>query len=371
MKRSFFNNIFLIVALVAVISCSGTSDKKEVKSSTPVAESKPSRKLVEVLSPADNAIFALKDRFTLTIVPAAGTPGIDSVQMWYAGTMLKTSFSVPVSVQIDGLTAKTPGRRAVKITAYRAGFKPQTITLAISVVSDINPEIYHYKVKKVMPHDSKAFTQGLVWEDGFFYEGTGQEGASSLRKVDPQTGAVINQINLDPQLFGEGIAIMGDSIYQITYRSKVGFVYKKKDFTQINKVYYQTEGWGLTTMGNKLVMSDGTNTIYFLDKDFNVLSSIEVWDNRGSIDNLNELEMVEGELWANIWHTDKIARIDPGTGKVLGYIELDNILQKNNRQDSEAVLNGIAYDPVGKRIFVTGKWWPKIFEIEVIKKGRN
>jgi len=371
MKRNFINGLFLVLSLALVISCSGKSEKRVEKTSEEVSDSRPSRKLVEVLSPADNSKFSLKDRFTLTIAPAAGNPQIDSIQMWYAGKRLKTTFSVPYSVQIDGLTARTPGERAIKVIAYSKEFKPQSITLTVSVVSDIVPEIFRYRVIKSFPHDPRAFTQGLVWEDGYLYEGTGQPGESWLRKVEPETGKVISQVNIDPQLFGEGIAIMGDRIYQLTWTSKVGFVYDKKTFAQINKVYYQTEGWGLTSLGDKLIMSDGTNTIWFLDQDFNVVSSIEVWDNKGKVNNLNELEMVEGELWANIWQTDRIARIDITSGMVLGYIDLDNLLPRNQRKGDEDVLNGIAYDAAGKHIYVTGKWWPRLFEIEVIKKGRN
>ncbi len=371
MKRSFIHGLFFVLSLILIISCSGKSEKKVEKNSTEVGDSRPSRKLVEILSPADNAKFSLKDRFTLTIAPAAGNPQVDSIQMWYAGKRLKTTFSVPYSVEVDGLTARTPGERAIKVIAYSNGFKPQAITLTVSVVSDIVPEVYRYKVIKSFPHDPRAFTQGLVWENGYLYEGTGQPGESWLRKVEPETGKVISQVNIDPQLFGEGIAIMGDKIYQLTWTSKVGFVYDKNTFAQINKVYYQTEGWGLTSLGDKLIMSDGTNTIWFLDQDFNVVSSIEVWDNKGKVNNLNELEMVEGELWANIWQTDRIARIDVTSGMVLGYIDLDNLLPRNQRKGDEDVLNGIAYDAAGKHIYVTGKWWPRLFQIEVIKKGRN
>jgi glutaminyl-peptide cyclotransferase len=361
----------LVIALVSIVSCSGTAEKVKVKGQGTTSETVPSKKLIEVLSPADNSTFSLKDKIAFSIAPAAGTPEIDSVQFWFAGEKISTVVSLPASIEIDGKSLKTPGRKALRAVAYKSGFRPQTITLFISMVSDIIPEIYKYKVKNTFNHDPKAFTQGLVWGDNIFYEGTGQEGASSLRKVDPETGKVLSQVNLDPSLFGEGIAVMKDRIYQITWTTRVGFVYDKSNFSVINKIYYQTQGWGLTTLGDKLVMSDGTNTIWFLDPEFNVTSSIEVWDNKGKVDNLNELEMVEGELWANIWQTDKIARIDIQTGKVLGYIELNNLLPRSSRSGNTDVLNGIAYDQVGKRIFVTGKYWPKLFEIEVIKQGRD
>ncbi len=371
MRQRIFNCSLFVIALSSIISCSGTAEKGKAKESDKSSVTEPAKKLIEVLSPADNASFSLKDKITFSIAPAAGNPGIDSVQLWFTGEKLSTVVSLPASIEIAANTVITPGRKALRAVAYKSGFRPQTITLFISMVSDIDPVIYRYKVKKTFAHDSKAFTQGLVWDNGIFYEGTGQEGESSLRKVDPETGKVMSQVNLDGNLFGEGIAVMGDRIYQITWTTRVGFVYDKSNFRQINKIYYQTQGWGLTTLGDKLVMSDGSNTIWFLDQEFNVLSSIEVWDNKGKVDNLNELEVVEGELWANIWQTDKIARIDPRTGKVLGYIELNNLLPRSDRNANVDVLNGIAYDPVGKRIFVTGKYWPKLFEIEVIRQDRD
>jgi glutamine cyclotransferase len=182
--------------------------------------------------------------------------------------------------------------------------------------------------------------------------------------VELATGKVLNQLNLEAQLFGEGIAIAGEKIYELTWESKVGFVYEKSTFRLINKIHYQTEGWGLTTIGDKLVMSDGSNILYFMDPGmFTVVSRLEVYDNKKKVDQLNELEYINGEIWANIWQTDLVARIDPSSGKVIAYIDLKGI---DSDVDTRVnVLNGIAYDPSGKRIFVTGKNWPKLFEIRI------
>ena len=240
------------------------------------------------------------------------------------------------------------------------------ITRFIIVYSDTAPGRNGYKVINTFPHDKGAFTQGLVYEDGVFYEGTGQPGSSNLRKVVPETGKVLFQVNLEEPLFGEGIAILGDKIFQLTWESKVGFVYDKSSFKQINKFYYQTEGWGLTTVGDKLVMSDGSNILYFINPDqFSVISKIEVYDREKKVDKLNELEYINGEIWANIWQTDLIARIDPSSGKVIAYIDLKGILSDPETDTNINVLNGIAYDKTGKRIFVTGKNWPKLFEIRI------
>jgi glutamine cyclotransferase len=234
------------------------------------------------------------------------------------------------------------------------------------IYSDIVPKKYGYKVIHTFPHDRAAFTQGLFYDNGEFFEGTGQESGSTLREVELETGKVIRQHNLDNSLFGEGIALYRDRIYQVTWKSKVGFVYTKSDFKLINKIYYPTQGWGLTTMDDKIVMSDGSNVLYFYEPDmFTVISKIEVYDNEKKRDSLNELEYINGEIWANIWINDHIVRIDPATGKVLGYIDLKGILPSMDRDANTDVLNGIAYDKAGNRIFVTGKNWPKLFEIKV------
>jgi glutamine cyclotransferase len=229
---------------------------------------------------------------------------------------------------------------------------------------------YTYKVLKVYPHDPEAFTQGLVFVDGALYEGTGLEGRSSLRRVDLETGEVLQQRDLPAQYFGEGIAVLGQRIFQLTWRSHVGFVYGRERFDKQGEFAYATEGWGLTHDGKRLIMSDGTATLYFLDPDkLAQTGSVEVRDERGPVSRLNELEYVEGEIWANIWQTDRLARIAPKTGQVLGWIDLRGLLSPNDLGRPVDVLNGIAYDAQGKRLFVTGKWWPKLFEIEVVAQG--
>jgi glutamine cyclotransferase len=258
------------------------------------------------------------------------------------------------------------GRKALKAVAFVNGSAVQTITRFLVVYSDTPPKRNGYRIIKQYDHDSGAFTQGLVYHGGVLYEGTGQESKSSLRKVKLETGEVLSQLNLESQLFGEGIAIVGDRIYQLTWQSKVGFVYDLATFRLLNRFYYQTEGWGLTTMGNNLVMSDGSNILYIIEpQSFNVISQIEVYDNKAKVSQLNELEYINGEIWANIWQTDLIARIDPSSGKVLAYIDLKGILKDPQTNTSVDVLNGIAYDNATGRIFVTGKNWPLLFEIKI------
>jgi len=229
--------------------------------------------------------------------------------------------------------------------------------------------IHTYRVVKAYPHDKKAFTQGLVFENGYLYEGTGLHGSSSLRKVDLQTGRILKIHNLKPRFFGEGITIFGNRIIQLTYRSRVGFVYDKNSFRLIKEFSYRTEGWGITHDGKWLIMSDGTSMLRFLDPDtFKEMKSVAVHDHRGQIAGLNELEFVQGEIFANIWQEDRIARIDPKTGRITAWIELQGLLKPQDIAGDIDVLNGIAYDAANHRLFVTGKLWPKVFEIELIQR---
>ncbi|MGH9722668.1 MAG: glutaminyl-peptide cyclotransferase [Bryobacteraceae bacterium] len=230
---------------------------------------------------------------------------------------------------------------------------------------------YGYKIVNAYPHDPKAFTQGLVFHEGFLYEGTGQETKSSIRKVEIKTGAVIRQVPLDEQYFGEGITLWKDKLIQLTWKTKIGFVYDRETFKMLRTFTYKTEGWGLTHDGKQLIMSDGTATLYFLDPEtFKESKRLRVTDRGSPVDNLNELEYVRGEIWANVWQTYKLARINPATGAVAGWVELDGVLDgvPHGRVD---VMNGIAYDAKGDRLFVTGKWWPKLFEIKVASKGKK
>ena len=236
---------------------------------------------------------------------------------------------------------------------------------------------YTAEVIKTYPHDPKAFTQGLVFHNGFLYEGTGGKAArgddffSSLRKVDLETGKVLQKYDVPPDFFAEGIAILNDKIFQLTWQERTGFVYDLADFKLLREVRYTGEGWGLTQDGTHLIMSDGTHVIRFINpEDFSTVRTISVNDERGQpLMELNELEYVKGEIWANIWETGWIVRIDPATGKLLGRIDLsslaDQVQAKNPKAD---VLNGIAYDAATDRLFITGKKWPNLYEIKVNPK---
>jgi glutaminyl-peptide cyclotransferase len=222
-----------------------------------------------------------------------------------------------------------------------------------------------YEVVNNFPHDPEAFLQGLVWHNGFF-ESTGKLGRSSLRRVEYPTGKVLQQVNLDSQYFGEGLAMVDNRLIQLTWQSHRGFVYDMNSFELLGEFRYDTEGWGLTYDGKSLVLSDGTDVLTFINPNsFKLTRKASVKFNGTALRDLNELEYINGEIWANVWHTDLIVRIDPTSGQVKSYLNLAGILPEEEKSDPEAVLNGIAYDAQGKRIFVGGKLWPRIFEIRL------
>lgn len=239
---------------------------------------------------------------------------------------------------------------------------------AVSVVL-FNPEQtlplpvqYTYNVVGVYPHDSAAYTQGLVYVNGVLYEGTGLEGSSSLRRVELESGEVLQQLDLSEEYFGEGIAVVDDRIVQLTWQSKVGFIYDRETFSLIGQFNYETEGWGITFDGENLVMSDGTANLYFLDPTtFQKVRQVSVFDGNTSIFRLNELEFIKGDIYANIWLAEKIAIINPQTGQVKGWVDLEG-LEPTVKNEA----NGIAYDKANDRLFVTGKYWPNIYEIKLV-----
>jgi len=223
--------------------------------------------------------------------------------------------------------------------------------------------LYRAEVINTYPHDSNAFTQGLTVAEGRLYEGTGRNGQSSLRLVDLESGDILRRHNLSPRYFGEGITVMDGKVYQLTWQSHVGFVYALEDFSTLGTFYLPGEGWGLTHDGESLIVSDGTPFLRFLDPaTFEETRRVEVSDDRGPLARLNELEYIDGEVWANVWYEDYIARIDPASGQVTGRVDLRGLYPRRGNDD---VLNGIAWDADSRRLFVTGKLWPSLFEIRV------
>lgn len=244
-----------------------------------------------------------------------------------------------------------------------SGQQAATVTPAAEV------PVWTYEVVNTWPHDTTAYTQGLIYHDGILYESTGLNGQSSLRKVELQTGKVLKKIPVASQYFAEGMTLLNGRIFQLTWQNQKGFIYEPENFRQIGEFAYTGEGWGLTHDGQSLILSDGTNQIRFINPEtFKVERAISVVYKGKEVMELNELEYIRGEIYANIWQTDEIIRIDPKTGKVLGVIDLTGLLPGKRANEADDVLNGIAYDEKGQRIFVTGKRWPKLFEIRLKAK---
>ncbi len=223
-----------------------------------------------------------------------------------------------------------------------------------------------YRIVRVYPHDPGAFTQGLIYLNGILYESTGLNGRSSLRAVDLRTGAVLQRLDVPDKYFAEGLTNWQNHLVQLIWRTHTGFVYDRFSFRLLQAFHFDGEGWGLTQDGRNLILSDGSSTLRFLDpQNFQEIRRVKVTEKGSPVDKLNELEYVRGEVYANLWHADRIVRISLQTGHVLGSLDLSDLLPTSERTDPEAVLNGIAYDPESSHLFVTGKLWPKLFEIEL------
>lgn len=243
------------------------------------------------------------------------------------------------------------------------------VFILLAALGGAGPSVFAaepYRIVHTYPHDRQAYTQGLLYENGYLYESTGLNGRSTLRMVDLESGRVLQRADVGAQYFAEGLAAWDSTLIQLTWQSHVAFVYDRFSFRLLKTLHYDGEGWGLTQDSKNLILSDGSATLRFLDpKTFHEVRHIVVKDRGEPVAQLNELEYVQGEIYANVWHTDRIARISPANGRVLGWIDLTGLLAPGQASDPEAVLNGIAYDAAHDRLFVTGKLWPSLFEIKV------
>ena len=362
----------ILFFLVITISC---GPNKEVNSDQVRHTAPKVTRVSALLEPARPLTIPVGEEVKVNL-QLPDSVAFDSVQVFLGGKFKQTFTGISGQPASESLEFMQPtanentGKSGLRLRVFFNGGKSENQSQQITFLSDIVPAEYTYRVVKEYNHDPAAYTQGLQYVDGWIYEGTGNYGTSSIRRVELETGKAVKIRNLDQSLFGEGITVFGERIYQLTYKSQVGFIYDKSSFEEIQKVYYQNqEGWGLTHNGKELIMSDGTHVIYFLDPEmFTVIRQLEVYHNKGLADSLNELEYINGKIWANRYFTDEIVIIDPETGKVEGRINLKGILKATDRKSNTDVLNGIAWDQAGNRIFVTGKRWPKLFEISTIPR---
>lgn len=321
---------------------------------------------VIISKPQSMAMFTLGDKIDIeAALPEGKKP--DSVVYLLNGKIQKQSGNTLTNILPTD--SAHVGNNSIVINAWIGG-KEYSGGVSVQLKSNVIPQKYSYKIIKRYPHDPNAYTQGLIYENGFMYEGTGQYNESTLRKYKLSNGELIQSYNLPEDVFGEGIVISNNHIYQLTWTSKVAYEFEKESFKLINKFDFNTQGWGITNLDGNLVMSDGSYTMYVLSPEsFNEIRRIEVYDNIGPVSQLNELELIDGKIYANVYQTDFIVIIDPKTGCVIGKIDLTGLLDQTKVKDHEIdVLNGIAWDAKGKRLFLTGKWWPEIYEVELVKK---
>ena len=370
----FRNQYFKIIILIFIISIfNSCADKKSnnkvgnnnsVKRETTVTTKKNSD-VTELILKNKSQKQSVGEKLNVEVKIIDATKPIDSIQYYLDNKKISTLIKEPYSYNF-GTKLLSVGHHSIKTISFISDKSKDTKELQVFLVSDIKPKKITYKVLNTFIHDKRAYTQGFVYNNGYFYEGTGQYGESTLRKVNAKTGDLIGSLNLPSDVFGEGIVLYKNEIFQLTWQSLVGYVYDKENFRLLHKFNYQTEGWGITTDGEDLIMSDGTSTIYYVEPEFfTKLRQFEVCDNNGAVNNINELEYVNGFIYANVWQTDKIIKIDPSTGKIMAVINCSELVPKEYVGNKDNVLNGIAYNVEKNTFYVTGKRWPVIYEIEL------
>ncbi len=352
----------LILAISLVTCCNNKpSDNQTVNSNQ-------HKSIFQITAPAQNTMIPLKDSLLVEIkIKNKKKITLDSVEVFCSGQKIYSSKKAATGFHVYLPSDLRVGRQSLKVQVhYNAGEK-QSKAAGLILLSDIEPVKLKYEILRKIAHDTDAYTQGLVYFKDMLYEGTGRVDNSTLRKIDPSDGKVLKKHALESKYFGEGIAILNNKIYQLTYKSGLGFIYTLDDFKPVRRFNLQTyEGWGLTTDGNMLMMSDGSSQIYFLDPEYlTMLRQIQVMSNKGEVNMLNELEYVNGKLYANIYGRSNIAKIDIETGKVLGFLDLSALFPEGYEEDMDTVLNGIAYNPKTNSFFVTGKLWPVMYEIKI------
>jgi glutamine cyclotransferase len=363
---------FIFSFLLAVIFSQGCSDKKnraDILQYQTGKEEQTESGEIRIIQPIMNQRFKLGENIRILLETPDVSPGIDSALFYIGDKKIGTSASKPALFDWNVADVKA-GTNSIRTVVFFSNNTTGTNNVSVVILPALKPKIILYRVLNVYPHDIHAYTQGLIYENGFLFEGTGEYNESSLRKVDIETGEPVRILNLPGEIFGEGITIFNNKIYQLTYKSQVGFVYDKESFERLQKVYYENkEGWGLTKDDSQLIMSDGSNLIYFMDPEyFTEISRLEVYDDKGPVERLNELEYIDGKIYANIYGSDEVVIIDPETGIVTAKINFKDILPEKDKHNRIDVFNGIAFNPDHQSLYVTGKYWPKLFEVKLLEK---
>ena len=355
------------MTILLLLQC---SNKETSEKHTIITTKKAKKDYVKVISPAPNQSVVMNDFLDIKLTSEASIL-FDSAFCIVNNQKLslQTNHTNSVSDQVK-IPFKTTGKNTIKFISYIGDSIIETDYTEVMILSDIVPKPMTYKILNIYKHKTDAYTQGLAIENGLIYEGTGSWGMSRLMKYKPENSdQILNEVYISSNIFGEGIEIFDDKIVQITYHAQKGFIYKKSDLKKIKEFDYPyIEGWGITYDGTYLIMSDGSHHIYFLDKNtLREIKQIEVCDNIGIIDSINEMEYVNGIIYANVYRQNFIITIDPLSGKVLHKIDMSDMLEPDDFHSKIDVLNGIAYNEDSKTFFVTGKNWPKLFEVDFIE----
>ncbi|MCG8409715.1 MAG: glutaminyl-peptide cyclotransferase [Bacteroidales bacterium] len=357
---------FVLVTLVIIFSVSCNTHKQHNNAKGNPKKTNHRVSVIKVNSPKSGRLFTVGDLIPIEMELKKKDIQLDSLVF---ESNKKKSVVYPNELKYSWQTQDlNVGNNLLTIKAYSKGNVIDNYYLKLRFKSDIVPEKYRCVIKKTYPHNKDDYTQGLIYENGILYEGTGRRGKSVLKKIDFKTGKLIAELALPQSYFGEGVTIFGDKIIQLTWQSRKGFVYDKNNFKLINTIGYNTQGWGLTNDGEKLIMSDGSQTIHLLDSEyFTEISKIDIYDNNGAVRYLNELEYIDGLVYANVYQKNIIVAFDIKTGKVVKQIDCNNLVPKAYVGNTDYVFNGIAYDKENNRIFVTGKCWPYLYEVEFVK----
>ena len=364
MKTTFINSLLVLFTCI-FFSCNSDNSPRRRTIGNIDSANLILNKNISIDAPLNSAIFSLGDMVPIKIKNISASEKFDSLRLFINETYFKSGNSDTLNLEWSSKRTGI-GRNRLQVNAYRGGKVIESGSTSFIMLSDLVPKILHYKLVNTYSHDPQAYTQGLIFENGVLYESTGQYGESSLRKVELKTGEVRQSVNLSREIFGEGLTTYDDKLIQITWKSQVAFIYDKKTFQQINKFNYQREGWGITYDGKRLIMSDGSENLTFYDTEyFTEQGHIEVCDDKEVVKWLNELEYIKGEIYANLYQETRIAVINPASGKVKAYLDLSALVPEKLKKDNDRVLNGIARNPENGHLYVTGKDWPKLYEIEV------
>lgn len=359
MKRNLFPIVLIFSLIVIVFSCSSNSSKRPRKPVSTIT-----------IQPNKNQ-FVYGEKVTIKVKTKLRDGEIKSVKVFYHNKLVKES--TDLEFVIEDVVLSELGNSNFKVEAEKTDGLSNTKTKALTVLSDLAPKQLTYQVVNNYPHLKTSYTQGLEYYKGYLYEGTGELGKSKLLKVDIKSGKPVQSYDLADHYFGEGITILNGKIYQLTYKAKKGFIYDLESFAVLDSFQFQSntnEGWGLTNDGTNLIMSDGSNVLSWVNpNDFSIIKKVQVANNRSTMGVLNELEYIDGVIYANIYTTNFIVKIDIETGKVLEEIDMGGLIDMYHKsEDRIDVLNGIAYDKENDRMFVTGKLFPRLFEVKFVEK---